>query len=423
MASQFTLWDQITSAAERMERVRTKLFTTRATQFYGSLGLSLDIVERTDDTNPTMATDQKHVFYNAEFVMTLTEAECMFVLAHEISHNALRHFARQGSRDTELWNIAADYELNADLIQADLTPPEGCLFDQRFAGMNAEQIYNVVSRENEQAKADQPGQGQPGQPGQPGQGQGSEPDLPHKPGLGGNMLHPTDDETGQPLDTEAMAELDQEWKQRVSQALGAARKAGMMAGGRVPSDLVQITEHLFGKSLVDWRQPLRAFIDRLGSTQSSWAKLSRRALGRGQVLPGQKVIRPSVVGWGIDCSGSMDWDKNLQGVAEAQAALDDGACDAIELIYVDTDIKLIERYEAGDTIELRKFSGGGTDFASAMAHISEQEYAALVFVTDGETSDWGIDPGCPVLWAITASQRDTDKLNPPFGEKLSLYTI
>src|SRR6187399_2924913 len=146
MVSQYTQWEHVTDASERMERVRTKLFTNRATQFYGSLGLSLDITERVDD-NPTMATDQKHVFYNPDFVMSLSEAECMGVLAHEISHCALRHFARQGNRDTETWNIAADYELNADLIQAGLTLPEGCLYDTRFAGMNAEQIYNVVSRE------------------------------------------------------------------------------------------------------------------------------------------------------------------------------------------------------------------------------------------------------------------------------------
>jgi len=163
----------------------------------------------------------------------------------------------------------------------------------------------------------------------------------------------------------------------------------------------------------------------LGSKVTTWARFNRRALGRGQVLPGQRVIRPSVIGWGIDCSGSMDKDINKQGAIEAQAALDDKACDAIEIIYIDTEIKAIDRYEIGDTIVIREsLNGGGTDFRSAMDYIAEQDYAALVFVTDGQCGGhWGDDPDCPVLWAITGSQKATDRLNPPFGEKLSLYTI
>ena len=269
--------------------------------------------------------------------------------------------------------------------------------------MAAEQIYNVVARENEQDKD----QGKPER---------------HQPGLGGDMLEPTNDD-GSPMDSEGKAALDQEWKTRTSQALGAARKAGMMAGGEVPTSLVNVSDHIFATNLVDWRQPLRAFIDRLGSTQSSWSKYNRRALGRGQVLPGQKVIRPSTIGWFIDVSGSMDKAKNRQALIEAQAALDDKACDAIEVIYVDTAIIGSDHYEIGDTIALRDGTGGGTDFGSAMAWASEQDFAAIVFVTDGETGDWGIDPACPVLWAITASQRDTDALNPPYGDKLSLYTV
>ena len=411
------IWDKIKSPQKRVERAMRKLFQKREAQFWGILGLGMGLIQVGDGCHyseadvPTMATDTINIYFSGPFVMTLTEAQCIGVLAHEISHPALRHKQRLAYLDDhDLANMAADYELNLDLVDVGLELPDGCLVDERFRGMAAEQIANVLRRENEQDVDDGRGNGQPGQ-GEPR----------HQP-QSGSMMEPTHDD-GTPLTSAEQAELTERWDEKVNQALSAARKAGTFGGKDVPSSLQSVKETRGHNSLVDWRQPLRAFIDQLGSTESTWNRLSRRGMAHGMVWQGEEVIRPSLIAWCIDVSGSMDKTKNRQALVEAQAALDDMACDAIELIYVDTTIKRVERYVTGETIVLQDGTGGGTDFASVMTYLANaDDYAACVFVTDGQTSSWGDDPNIPTLWAITDSQRATDALAPPFGEKLCLYT-
>src|SRR5215467_8673505 len=341
-------WNDIKDAHARMTRARRKLFQKPAAQFWGVLGLGMALVP--DDTCETMATDARSIFYSPAYVMSLTEDECIFVIAHEISHPALDHFRRKETRDHEMWNMAGDYELNPYLVSAGLTPPQGLLNDARFTGLSAEQIYSVIEKENQQARD----KGQP---------------EPHQKGSG-NMRQPTN-EDGSPMSAEEVDQLMADFQQKTNQALGAARKAGQMAGGAVPSHLVNVTDTRAHHFPMDWRQPLRAFIDALGSRQDTWASLSRRGMSYGMAYPGEQVIRPSRLAWLIDVSGSIDRAKNRQALAEAQAALDDLAVDAIDLIYVDTAIKGIDTYEAGDTIILKDGTGGGTDFASAMAWLTD----------------------------------------------------
>ncbi len=398
------IWSNIADPEKRMERARRKLFEDRNAQFWGVLGLTMGIVADATKAPGTMATDAVNIYYDPAYVMTLTEDECKAVIAHEISHPALDHFRRQGDRSTETWNIAADYELNLDLDKAGLKMPDGALLDYRFDGMSAEQIHSVIERENSEDER-----------------QGNQPR--HQP-QSGNMLEPENDQTGQPMSGAEKADLADKWQEKTAQALGAARKAGTFGSGHVPTHLEAVTETVRAPAVIDWRQPLRAFIDRLGSIQTSWSKLSRRAIGQGMILPGHKVIRPSVVGCGVDVSGSMDIGKVRQAAAEVQAMLDDKACDAVEIIYFDTVIKAIDRYEIGETIVIKNATGGGTSFVDCVAYANEQEYAALIMLTDGQpqSGHWGDEPSCPVLWAITDSQKATDALPIPYGERLCLYT-
>ena len=404
------IWEKVTSPQKRVERAMRKLFQNRNAQFWGSLGLTMGLIPR--EGIETAATDGINIYYEPSFIMGLSEQETIGLLAHEISHPALRHRQRLAYlNDHDLANMSADYELNMDLVDVGLTLPEGALIDERFRGMAAEQIANVLRRENEQDVQDGRGNGQPGQ-GKPR----------HEP-QSGNMLEPTN-EDGTPMDSDQIAKLNETWEEKVAQSLSAARKAGTFGGQHVPTSLESVKQTRSQSVAMDWRQPLRQFIDNLGSKYQTYSKLSRRALGRGQVLPGSKVIRPSKIAWVRDCSGSMDITKNKQADVEAQAALDDMAVDSIDVIYTDTRVKDIDTYEIGDTISVRTYTGGGTDFKAVMDHIanSSEEYAAVVFITDGETTSWGNDPLIPVLWAITDSQKATDALKPPFGDKLCLYT-
>ena len=169
---------------------RAVLFLRMHHRFFSSLINATNIEE--DDTLPfkTMATDGFVVLYHPEYVHNHSHQEIMFVIAHEIMHNTMGHFARQGDRHGELWNIAADYAINP-LIEGSIKDkdnndvmiaPKGILLDKKYSGKSAEWIYEHlmekeikprVEKERKQkggSPQPQPGQGQPGQ-GQPGQGQ------------------------------------------------------------------------------------------------------------------------------------------------------------------------------------------------------------------------------------------------------------
>ena len=110
--------------------------------FYASVLYQMPMVEKS--SLPTMATDGKSIFYNAEFTDALSEAELDGVKVHEAYHRILKHHLRMGKRDAELWNIACDYAINPIIIQSGLVLPEGALIDAKFKGMSAEKIYDLL---------------------------------------------------------------------------------------------------------------------------------------------------------------------------------------------------------------------------------------------------------------------------------------
>ena len=71
--------------------------------------------------------------------------ELRFVMAHEFLHAALRHETRCQGRDPELWNVACDYVINGWLHEMRLGEmPTGCLYDEQFRGLSAEDIYDRI---------------------------------------------------------------------------------------------------------------------------------------------------------------------------------------------------------------------------------------------------------------------------------------
>jgi hypothetical protein len=84
------------------------------------------------------------VTYNAG--AGLTDAEYRFVMAHELLHVGLRHDVRRQGRDPYLWNVAADYVINAWLneMRVGEMPKLGALYDATLAGESAESIYDRI---------------------------------------------------------------------------------------------------------------------------------------------------------------------------------------------------------------------------------------------------------------------------------------
>jgi predicted metal-dependent peptidase len=121
-----------------MARVRTRLLLDQP--FFGTLAMHLELVETRQIE--TLQTNGVVIQYNPDFMATLTAAEQVGVLAHEVMHPGLLHPYRRNGRDPREWNEACDYAINPELIRAGFTLPAGALVDPQFDGMSAEQIFS-----------------------------------------------------------------------------------------------------------------------------------------------------------------------------------------------------------------------------------------------------------------------------------------
>jgi predicted metal-dependent peptidase/Sec-independent protein translocase protein TatA len=110
-------------------------------------------VNAKDNRVKTMATDGKNIFINPAFAKSLTDAQTIFVLCHEILHNVMLHFTRERAKAVtkhKRWNRAADYEINPMLVDEGLLTKEELtntlrgLFDEKYEGKTAEEIYDII---------------------------------------------------------------------------------------------------------------------------------------------------------------------------------------------------------------------------------------------------------------------------------------
>ena len=142
----------------RIQKARTTLLLDHP--FFGTLLFRLG--GKASRSVATMATDGVSLFYNPEFVNTLNAAELAGVLAHEVMHPALQHHTRRGNRTPARWNMACDYAINPILLDAGLTLPKDVLIDNRFRGMSAERIYNLIEEDDKQEGSRGQSESQPG---------------------------------------------------------------------------------------------------------------------------------------------------------------------------------------------------------------------------------------------------------------------
>lgn len=362
--------------------------------FFGLLLLQLKKVDATDDPEvDTMATDGRHLFYHPSFVDGLKKDELVFVLAHEVMHNALEHHIRRQSRKPGRWNKAADYAINGELVECKVGKMPDCgLLEDRFTGLSTEEIYRILDDENNGDDSDEDN-GDPG-------------------GCGGTR------DGCAPHDEAAKAELRAEMQTQIRQAAMAAKG---IQNGKLPAGVQRIVDELLAPR-VDWRAVLRRFIDESSTRDFSWAKPNRRMLPLGIITPGTVADGVSHIVIAVDTSGSIDNEILRDFAAEINGAFSEGAVDRLTVIYADAAVNHVEEFETGDVLELHPAGGGGTAFSDTFRLINERypEARATIYLTDMHVYDFGEEPPHPVLWGVYCRSQDFSSLNPPFGECINI---
>ena len=98
--------------------------------FFAQIFYALENIE--DNTMPTAYTDGHKRGYNKEFFSKLTKQEQVFVMCHEVAHDALEHKWRMGSRNMLIWNVACDFYINHRLIENKLYCPSFAIPDNKY---------------------------------------------------------------------------------------------------------------------------------------------------------------------------------------------------------------------------------------------------------------------------------------------------
>ncbi len=106
--------EKIKGYTRRLLLSRMRILCTNG--FYGLLIMHMRF--SLDEGCETASTDGVRIFFNPNFLDSISDSELDFVLMHEILHVVLKHCSRTGERDNERFNIACDIVVNSNILKS-----------------------------------------------------------------------------------------------------------------------------------------------------------------------------------------------------------------------------------------------------------------------------------------------------------------
>ena len=386
--------------------VREKLVTARVglllrASFFGNLATRLKLVNA-DEWCATAATDGRHFYFNSRFIELLKPKEVEFLFGHEVLHCVYDHFGRRGDRDPQLFNIANDFAVNADLKKhrvGEFITSVPCLYDSKFENKSSEEIYDILYENAEKINLsdlidkllDEHLDGE-------GDADGNDQDG-DKPGKGRPKLS---------------AEERQKIKDEIKEAMLAAAQAS--DAGSIPLGVKRMIQDLTDPKM-NWRELLRMQLESTIKSDYTWMKTSRRGWDMDAVMPGMNRTDAIDIAVYIDMSGSIGEAQGKDFLSEVKGIMESFESYKIHIACFDTEVYNPQQYNSEnlDLIEEYELAGGGgTDFDCIFRHLKDEqiEPKRLVVFTDGyPCGSWGEPNYCDTVWIIHGDKNP----NPPFG--------
>jgi predicted metal-dependent peptidase len=386
-------------ARERLVTARIGLLLRHS--FFGNLATRLTLINA-DEWCSTAATDGLKFYYNSRFIMMLKPKEVEFLVGHEVLHVVYDHMGRRGTRDPQIWNIADDYAVNADLKRHKVgqfitTVP--CLYEQKYDGKAAEEIYDDLMKNVQKIDInslvdqmiddhmDGDGEGE-------GDGEGDQEGKGKRP----------------KMSPEERERVRQEVKQAIINAAQSAE------AGTLPLGVERlIKQHT--NPVMPWRELIQTNLTSAIRTDFSWMRPSRRSWHMDAIMPGMTPGEEIDVVVAIDMSGSISNHQAQAFLGEIGGMMDAFDGYKVHVFCFDTDIYNPQDFnsESMDTIdEYEPAGGGGTDFDAIFDYLKKVGNIPkrLICFTDGyPCGSWGDPDYCDTTWII---HGDPDP-NPPFG--------
>ena len=437
--------------------VKALIILQAKAQVYYSILANTDVIWT--DAIATGATDGVYVYLNKDFFRGLaSDSQRAFLLAHEVSHIVLRHPQRgkafmdrgyfrqvgpkQISYDSGLFNQAADYVINADLVKHDLEfIPDGLLDADIDRNQLVDDVYmQLVKKQDEQPKQ-KPTQennddsDDDNKDGGKGNSQGDNSSTPNgnrssndtndqdqnetdqdhtdeDSDQGGDSdlsNDPMEDSTTEGIDTHLVPQYDgtedeqeaaqREDTDRIADAVDQAIDQVQASRDRGEHNQPEIADGLIGASrrnggtasATDWRAELADRVTRVSAGQeSTWSRINRRRY----INTG--VISPSRIGSFDRVVTTMDTSYSVQQYADRVESFMTEAASLIDtlapasgatLVQCGHYVTQVDEVMSGDEfLDINIVEGGGTYMASSVEWLEENgiEHDIHLIFTDGE---------------------------------------
>ena len=437
--------------------VKALIILQAKAQVYYSILANTDVIWT--DAIATGATDGVYVYLNKDFFRGLaSDSQRAFLLAHEVSHIVLRHPQRgkafmdrgyfrqvgpkQISYDSGLFNQAADYVINADLVKHDLEfIPDGLLDADIDRNQLVDDVYmQLVKKQDEQPKQ-KPTQennddsDDDNKDGGKGNSQGDNSSTPNgnrssndtndqdqnetdqdhtdedsDQGSDSDLSNdPMEDSTTEGIDTHLVPQYDgtedeqeaaqREDTDRIADAVDQAIDQVQASRDRGEHNQPEIADGLMGASrrnggtasATDWRAELADRVTRVSAGQeSTWSRINRRRY----INTG--VISPSRVGSFDRVVTTMDTSYSVQQYADRVESFMTEAASLIDtlapasgatLVQCGHYVTQVDEVMSGDEfLDINIVEGGGTYMASSVEWLEENgiEHDIHLIFTDGE---------------------------------------
>jgi len=388
---------------EERKLQKSKITLMRDHRFALLQGIMMVGKTKVADNIPTACTNGRDEIYGRAFVKSLKEKELNFVVAHENGHKMYRHLTtwrKLHDEDTRLANAACDYVIN--LMLKNLDPDESViampryqsgpmkgklmgLIDERFKGMNAKQVFDILKQE----RGDEGGDGDGGAGGN---------------GSGDGELDSHDWDGAKDMTEQERRELERDIDQAIRQGAMAQQKMAGSGGGGLDRELQELLE-----PKVNWREVLREFVKSTcgGKDKSSWRRVNRRFLSTGVYMPSLISEKVGHLVIAIDTSGSIGGDELGEFLSEVKGIAEEVNPEVVDLLYWDSEVAGHETYSSSTAADIpsstKPKGGGGTSPSCISAYLKAKNIQpeCVIVLTDGHVGgDWGSEWSAPVMWAI-----------------------
>ena len=359
-------------ARERLITARVGLLLRHS--FFGNLATRMTLTNG-DEWCSTAATDGLKFYYNSRFIMMLKPKEVEFLVGHEVLHVVYDHMDRRGNRDPQLWNIADDYCVNADLKRHKVgqfitTVP--CLYDQKYDGKPAEEVYDDLMKNVQKINVE---------------------DLIDQ--LLDDHLDNKDTEGSTEADSEGQdgnakrPKMSPEERERVRQEIKQAiiNAAQSAEAGQLPLGVERLIRQHTNPQM-PWRELIQTNLTSAIRTDYSWMRPSRRGWHMDAIMPGMTPGEEIDVVVALDMSGSISNSQAQAFLGEIAGMMDSFDGYKVHVFCFDTKTYNPQDFTSENMDVIDSYEpqgGGGTDFDCIFEYLKKigNVPKRLICFTDG----------------------------------------